>query len=243
MQRPALDPLACVHPACHLFRRPGAAHLTVRKVSGHDRLRLLRCRTCGEECSARRSTALCNTKLPEATAADVLHHVGAGCRVRATARLVQGATETVARPVRVAGRHAERCHEQHVHGLTPTALAFAEQWRVVNKSRSAATLTRRRGRAIWGTTPRWPQTAHWWCVWWGASAPQSSPRPSSKTPGAVCVQGMCPRFFLMPMRAMRLPSRRRLGVGTPPPVSVCKAGRLTPCSAGPQDWRMAKCTQ
>ena len=219
MTRPDLDTLACVNTACHLFRRPGEANLPVRQVSGHDRLRLLRCRTCGEECSERRDTALCHTTLPEATAEDVIHHVGAGCRVRATARLVPGATETVARLLRVAGRHAERCHEQHVHGLTPKALEFDEQWCFVKKSRSAATLTRRRGRAICGTTPRWPLTAHWWCVWWWASAPKSRPMPSSKTLGAVCGPGMGPRCFRRPLRAMRPPSWRRLGVGTPPPVS------------------------
>jgi transposase-like protein len=83
----------------------------VRKIYGHDRIRLLRCRTCGEECSARRGSALCNTKLPEARAEDVIHHLNEGCNVRATARLVQVAQETVARLLRVAGRHAERCHE------------------------------------------------------------------------------------------------------------------------------------
>jgi hypothetical protein len=63
MKRPDLDTLACVNPDCHLFRRPGAANLTIRKVYGHDRLRLLRCRTCGEEFSERRGPALFNTKL------------------------------------------------------------------------------------------------------------------------------------------------------------------------------------
>ena len=54
MQRPDLDTLACVNPACQCFRRPGEGHLTVRKMYGHDRLRLLRCRTCGAACSERR---------------------------------------------------------------------------------------------------------------------------------------------------------------------------------------------
>lgn len=52
MTRPDLDTLACVNPECQRFRRPGEANLTVRKVYGHDRLRLLRCHTCGEEFSA-----------------------------------------------------------------------------------------------------------------------------------------------------------------------------------------------
>jgi hypothetical protein len=57
MKRPDLDTLAWVNAACQGFRHAGQAHLTVRKVSGADRLRLLRCRTCGEECPERRGSA------------------------------------------------------------------------------------------------------------------------------------------------------------------------------------------
>jgi hypothetical protein len=126
--RPDLDTLACVPPACQRFRRPGGANLTVPKVSGHDRMRRLRWRTGGEACSDRRGSALCNTKLPEATAEAVIHQLGEGWSVRATARLVQVAKETGARLLRVTGRHATRCHDQPVHGLTPRALACDAQW-------------------------------------------------------------------------------------------------------------------
>jgi transposase-like protein len=136
MKRPDLDTLACVNAECQLFRHAGAHNLVIRKVYGHDRIRLLRCRTCGEEFSERRGTALCNTKLPEAQAASVINHLGEGCGVRATARLVHVAKDTVARRLRVAGRHAERFHDQRVHDLTPKALEFDEQWSFVKKSRS-----------------------------------------------------------------------------------------------------------
>ena len=151
-ERPDLDTLACVNAACQLFRHAGANNLIIRKVYGHDRLRLLRCRSCGEEFSERRGTALFNTKLPESTAEDVINHLDEGCSVRATARLVKVAKETVARLLRVAGRHAQRFHEQHVHGLTPKALEFDEQWSFVKKSRSGAKPTRRRWLAICGIT-------------------------------------------------------------------------------------------
>ena len=154
MQRPDLATLACVNTECHLFQRAGAGNLVIRKVYGHDRMRLLRCRTCGEEFSERRGTALFNTKLPEATAEDVISHLGEGCSVRATARLVHVAKETVARLLRVAGRHAERFHEQHVHGLTPKALEFDEPWSFVKKSKSGARPTRPTGLGICGITPR-----------------------------------------------------------------------------------------
>jgi len=105
MQRLDLDSLACVHPACHRFR-PGEDRRTVRKVSGPDHSRLLRCHTCIEECSKRRGNAFFTTKLPETTAEEVMRHLDPGWSVRATARLMQVAKETVARLVRVAGRHA-----------------------------------------------------------------------------------------------------------------------------------------
>ena len=63
MKRPDLDTLACVNPECHRFRLTGQDNLTVRKVYGQDGIRLLRCRTCGEEFSERRGPALFNTKI------------------------------------------------------------------------------------------------------------------------------------------------------------------------------------
>lgn len=134
MKRPDLDTLACINVACQLCRRAGASNLVIRTVYGQDRLRLVRCRRCGEAFSERRGPTLYNTKLPEPAAAEVLNHLGKGWSVRATARLVPGAKETVARLVRVTGRHAERFHDQHVYGLTPRALACAEQGSFVNKT-------------------------------------------------------------------------------------------------------------
>lgn len=154
MKRPDLDTLACVKAACQLFCRAGAGNLVIRKVYGHDYLRLLRCRSCGEAFSERRGTALCNTKLPEPKAEEVINHLGEGCRVRATARLVKVAKEPVARLVRVTGRHAARFHDQRVHGLTPRALECDEQWSFVKKSRSVARTMKQRWQGISGITPR-----------------------------------------------------------------------------------------
>src|SRR5215510_11808611 len=151
MKRPDLATLVCVNPECHLFRRPGEANLIVRTVYGHDHLRLLRCRTCGEEFSERRGTALFNTKLPEATAEEVISHLDEGCSVRATARLVKVAKETVARLLRVAGRHAQRFHDQHVHHLTPKALEGDKQGFFMKKSSSDARVTKPRWLEIYGT--------------------------------------------------------------------------------------------
>jgi transposase-like protein len=154
MERPDLDTLACVNAACQGLRQSGQGNLVIRKVYGHDRIRLLRCGLCGEEFSERRGTALFNTKLPEHKAAEVINPLEEGCSVRATARLMKVAKETVARLLRVAGRHAERCHDQYVHGLTTKALEFDEQWSFVKKSRSDVKARRRRGQVIGGITRR-----------------------------------------------------------------------------------------
>ena len=174
MERPDLTTLACVNPECHLFRQAGQGNLVIRKVYGRDGIRLLRCRTCGEEFSERRGSALFNTKLPEAIAEDVINHLGEGCSVRATARLVQVCKETVARLLRVAGRHAERFHNAHVHDLRPLALEFDEQWSYVKKSKSAAWLRNWVKPATCGIIRPWPRTASWWYRWRWASVPMTT---------------------------------------------------------------------
>ena len=109
---------------------------------------------CGAEFSERRGSALFNTKLPEAKAEDVIHHLGEGWSVRTTARLVKVCQETVARLLRVSGRHAERFHDQHVRALRRMALECDEQWSFVKKSRSAAKPMKPRWLATCGITPR-----------------------------------------------------------------------------------------
>jgi len=147
MKRPDLDTLACVNPECQRFRLTSQDNLTVRKVYAQDRIRLLRCRTCGEEFSERRGTALFNTKISEEDAESIINHLDEGSGVRTTARLVHVSKDTVARLLRMAGRHAERLHDQRVRDVTPRALEFDEQWSFVKKSRSVVRWmsTQRRG--------------------------------------------------------------------------------------------------
>ena len=163
MERPDLATLACVNPECHQFRQAGQGNLCIRKVYGRDRIRLLRCRTCGEAFSERRGTALFNTKLSESKAEDVINHLDEGCRVRATARLAKVGQETVARLLRVAGRHAERLHDEQVRDLRPLAREFDEQWSFVKKSRDVAWLMNSMKPATCGIIRPWPLRASWWC--------------------------------------------------------------------------------
>jgi transposase-like protein len=151
LERPDLTTLACVHPEGQQFQQAGQGKLAIRQVYGRDRFRLWRCRICGEAFSERRGSALCNTTLPETKAAEVSNQLDAGCSVRATARLVKVSTETVARLLRVSGRHAERLHNQHVHALRPRALECDEQWSVVKKSKNAVRIMSEGTLAICGT--------------------------------------------------------------------------------------------
>jgi hypothetical protein len=159
MERPALDTLACVNAACQHFRPPGPGKLVVRKIYGHDAIRLLRCQSCCEEFSERRGTALFNTKVSEAKASEVIDHLAEGCSVSSTARLPKVCKATVARLLRVSGRHAERVHDQRVHGLTPRALEFDEQWSYVKKSKNAVPIMSLMRPVTSGTIGPWPQTA------------------------------------------------------------------------------------
>lgn len=163
MERPDLDTLACVNAECPHFGQAGQSNLVIRKVYGRDAIRLLRCRSCGEEFSERRGTALCNTKVSEAKAVAVIDHLTDGCGVRAPARLTKGCKETVARLVRVAGRHAERLHDQQVRDLTPRALEFDEQWGDVKKSKTAVPSMSWLRPATNGTLGRWRPIASWSC--------------------------------------------------------------------------------
>ena len=133
MQRPDLTTLACVNADCQHYGRPGQGNLTIRKVYGQDGVRLLRCRRCHEEFSERRHTALFNTKIGAAQAEAIIDHLDEGCGVRATARLTKAAQATVARLLKVSGRHAHRFHDQCVKELRPRAVQFDEQWSFVKE--------------------------------------------------------------------------------------------------------------
>lgn len=75
--RPALESLACLNRECKDFGQAGRNNLKVRKIYGQDRIRYLRCRSCGQEFSERKGTALFNCKIGEAKAASVIEHSGA----------------------------------------------------------------------------------------------------------------------------------------------------------------------
>lgn len=154
MERPSLSTLACVNSECPDYGQSGQNNLVIRKVYGRDGLRLLRCRSCQDEFSERRGTALFNTKLSEAKAIDVIDHLDEGCSVRSTSRLTKVAKETVARLLKASGRHAQRFHDQEVHDLTPRALEYDEQWSYVKKNRKTVARMIAMKRVTFGITRR-----------------------------------------------------------------------------------------
>jgi transposase-like protein len=133
MPRPDLTTLACVNADCQQFGRTGQDNLTIHKVYGQDRIRLLHCGSCHEDFSERRNTALFHTKVREAKAEEIIDHLDEGCSVRATSRLTKAAKATVARLLKTRGRHAQRFPAQEVKDLRPRALQFDEQWSFVKK--------------------------------------------------------------------------------------------------------------
>lgn len=109
-----LAELCCVNPDCPDRGLRGKGNFKVRKVYGEDRIRFLRCTTCGHEFSERKGTALFGMKLPQEKAVSVLEHIQEGVGVRATGRLTKVDKDTVCRLVVRAGRHAEKLHDQLV---------------------------------------------------------------------------------------------------------------------------------
>lgn len=137
--RPDLHNLCCLNPECKDYGHRGRANLTVRKTYGADQIRYLRCRSCGEECSERKGTALFNCKIRETQAVAVIEHLDSGCGLRATATLVGVAKDTVSRLVRVSGRVSRRLHDRLVRNVRPRALQFDEKWSYTGKKQRQLT--------------------------------------------------------------------------------------------------------
>ena len=157
-------------------------------------------------------------------AAGVRAHRGEGWGGRATARVSTVATDTVARLLRMAGRHAERVHAQRGRAGTPRAVEGEAPGRCVKKSRRAATPRRQRALALlaWAhgrTSRRGP---------WGT-------RPRSDG-GRGISQRSAPR----PRTARRPPSLQLVDVESwalPPAV---QGGPVVRSCAGPKAWRRAR---
>ena len=125
--RPQLETLACVNERCESYGQKGQHNLTVRKIYGKEGIRYLRCQCCGKEFSERKRTALWNTKVTEEKAIAVAEHLGEGCSLKATARLVKVNASVVRRLNGQLGEHGETFHDERVQHLEIEALEGDER--------------------------------------------------------------------------------------------------------------------
>ena len=99
--------------------QPGLGNLTACSRDGkHKHIRLLYCRTCRYRVSERKGTPLFGSQWPQDKALSVFQHIADRNGVRATARLVGVAPNTVVRYSRLAGGHARALHDEFV-ALSP----------------------------------------------------------------------------------------------------------------------------
>ena len=125
--------VCCVNSQCVECGKRGAGNLLCRKLVGRDRLRYLRCRTCRQEFSERKGTALHGVKIPQAKALSVLEHLGDGCGIRQTARLSRASQGAVLRLSKRVGRHAQRTHDELARHLQVREVQLDERWSFVQK--------------------------------------------------------------------------------------------------------------
>lgn len=110
-----LSNFCCQSADCPDYGKRGIGNLT---VCGHygkrKQFRLLYCRTCRYRFSERKGTPLFGSQLPPDKAISLLHHLAKRNGVRATARLIEVAPNTVVRYARIAGEHAHRLLDELV---------------------------------------------------------------------------------------------------------------------------------
>ena len=122
-----LESLACVNPTCEDYGLAGAENLYVRKVYGEDNIRYLRCRSCQEEFSERKNTALWNIKIRERKAVSIAEHLSEGNSIKGTSRLLRVDTSTVRRLNKKAGQHGKSYHDEKVRGVKALNLQADER--------------------------------------------------------------------------------------------------------------------
>jgi LacI family transcriptional regulator len=106
--------LCCLNPGCPDHGKRGG-NVAPRGFYGPGKSRrLLYCKTCKVRFSQRKGTPLFHCHLPEEKARSVLEHLGEGCGVRQTSRLVRVHQDTVMRLGRKAGEHAKGAHDELV---------------------------------------------------------------------------------------------------------------------------------
>jgi transposase-like protein len=108
-----LGNFCCLNRRCVAYGRKGQGNLSRCGWSNTARtIRRLRCRTCDRRFSSRKGTVFFRGRLPEGEVVQILDHVFEGCGMRQTGRLTHHKEDTIIRYTKLAGRHAERLHEE-----------------------------------------------------------------------------------------------------------------------------------
>jgi transposase-like protein len=127
--------LCCVNSQCPDYGKRGTGNLYWRKGYGKDERRFVRCRTCKTEFSERKGTAMFRVHLPAEKVVAILKHVGDGCGIRPTGRLLDVSKDTVMSILKRAGQHAENVHNERARDLEVNEVQFDEKWSFVGKKR------------------------------------------------------------------------------------------------------------
>ena len=110
-----LSRFCCLNEGCSDYGKRGTGNLTICARYGKDkRRRMLYCRSCKARFSERKGTPLFGSQLPQDKAVSLFQHLADRNGVRATARLVGVAPNTVVRYSRLAGGHARALHDEFV---------------------------------------------------------------------------------------------------------------------------------
>lgn len=132
LQRP-LSELCCVNPDCADQGRCGLGNVVLRRGKGTGRWRMLRCRTCRQEFSERKGTALWHSRMAPHKAIDIAQHIAEGCGIRKTARLVGASKDGVTNLALRLGLHARALHDARVRDVKVKEAQFDEKWAFVGK--------------------------------------------------------------------------------------------------------------
>ena len=126
-ERPSLISLSCQNPDCQAHQQSNKNNLTIRKIYGAEKIRYLRCQTCGFEFSERKNTALWNLKISEARAVQIADCLSDKNSLKATVRITKADKTTIKRFRIQLGKHAKSVHDTLVKDLKCKVVEFDER--------------------------------------------------------------------------------------------------------------------
>ena len=120
--------LSCQNPDCQAHQQPNQNNLTIRKTYGLEKIRYLRCQTCGFEFSERKNTALWNLKISEARAVQIADCLSDKNSLKAVVRITKTDKTTVKRLRTQLGKQAKGIHDRLVQNLKCKVVEFDERY-------------------------------------------------------------------------------------------------------------------